>query len=219
MDMSKKTQNIIYLSIIAVAIIVSIVLCTDFYLDKKNNVGNADIPQTASLQPKEDKVIVTVDIETIQEGLEDMGFLVTQEYYFTYVERYTKEKKVLRFFNSTAELAYSYDGLVTAGVDFEKIKVTKDDNEKTITIIIPDAEIQTVTLDKDSFQVYSEKEAMWNKLNAQDFNDSMAELEAEAKKRAIEKGILERAKEQAEELVMNFIGNDKSVADYKVICE
>ena len=95
MKISNKTQNIIYGVIIGVSVLVMLILCVGYIRDKKAETGNADIPQTAALKPKEDKVKITVNTEIIEEGLDDMGFLVTQEYYFTQVETYTKEKKVL----------------------------------------------------------------------------------------------------------------------------
>ncbi len=219
MNISRKTQNYIYLGIIALSVIVMIVLGIDYSLDKKAEKQDTEIPQTASLKPKEDKVRVTVNTEIIEDGLGDMGFLVTQEYYFTQVETYTKEKKVLKFFDATSELAYSYEGSVTAGVDFERIKVKKDDENKVIMVEIPKAEIQTVIIDKESFKAYSEKESMWNKFNMEDYNLSLVEYEKAAKEKAIENGILDRAQEQAEVLVLNFISRQQGVSDYQIVCE
>ena len=219
MKISAKTQNIIYGVIIGISVLVMVILCAGYFKDKKTEDANKEIPQTATLKPKEDKVKITVNTEIIEEGLDDMGFLVTQEYYFTQVETYTKEKKVLKFFDATSELAYSYEGSVTAGVDFERIKIRKDDENKVLMVEVPKAEIQTVIIDKDSFKAYSEKESMWNKLDMSDFNSSLSEFEKAAKDKALENGILDRAQERAEELVYNFVSKYQGASQYKVICE
>ena len=73
---------------------------------------------TKTEKEKKDKVLISVSTETIQDGLSDMGVLITQEYYFTQVEKYTKEKNIFIVIPSTSGFMYSYDGSVMAGVDF-----------------------------------------------------------------------------------------------------
>ncbi len=212
--MDNKSKNYIYISIIAVCVIVMIILGLDW---RKNMVSNTNTTNTtASLKPKEEKVIVTVSTEVIEDGLENMGFLVTQEYYFTQVEKYTKEKKVFNVLPSTSEFMYSYDGAVMAGIDFEKIKISKDDEKKVITVDIPHSRVHTVTVDKDTFKTYSEKESLWNPLKLEDYNMSMAEFEEAAKEKALENGILERSDEQAQKIVDNFISNFPSSKGYEI---
>jgi hypothetical protein len=88
-----------------------------------------------------------------------------------------------------------------------------------IIVDVPKAEIQTVSIDKDSFKVFSEKESMWNKLNISDYNDSLAEFEKAAKEKAIENGILDRAQERAEELILQFVSKYQGTSDYRIVCE
>ena len=121
MKPSKKTTNIIYICIISISIIAMIVLSAVYLKNKAAMADSADT-SIASLKNKDDKVLITVSVETIEDGLANMGFLVTQEYYFTQVERYTKEKEIIFGITSSSEFLYSYDGQVFAGVDFEKIE-------------------------------------------------------------------------------------------------
>ena len=131
MDKLRQHRNIIYLVIIAACLIAILALCIDFSKNSKNEPV-PDTATTAASIEKKDKVLITVNVETIQDGLKNMGTLITQEYYFTQVETYTKEKNLLGFIPSSSEIAYSYDGTVTAGVDFEKITVSKDEAKKAI---------------------------------------------------------------------------------------
>lgn len=210
-----KIKNYIYIGITVAALLVAAVLWISYSRGKSGEAPDT-ATALATLKQKEDKVVVTVTTDTIEDGLSDMGFLVTQEYYFTQVEKYTKEKKIFSLIPSSSEMMYSYEGSVLAGVDFEEIRVTKDDENKTVTVILPESEIMTVTIDKDTFEVYSEKDSLWNPFKLEDYNLSLAEFEEAAKKKALEEGILERSDEQAKKLVTNFIRNYPSLSDYDI---
>ena len=211
-----KVKNGIYIGVIAVSLIAVIILCVTYSRDRTGR-GDSDLAtMSASLKPKEDNVKVTVSTEVLEDGLSDMGFLVTQEYYFTQVEKYTKEKKLFSIIPSSSEMMYSYEGSVLAGIDFEKIRVTKDDETKTVSVELPESEIMTVTIDKDTFEVYSESDSLWNPLKLEDYNMSLSEFEEAAKNKALEDGILERSDEQARKLVTGFIKNYPSLGDYDI---
>ncbi len=218
MKISKQVKNIIYIGIIVVAVIAIIVLGRDYLKNRSNTEEiNTEDLQVTAVKPKKDRVLVTVSTETLRDGLANMGILLTQEYYFTQVERYTKEKDIISgLITASSEFMYSYEGSVMAGIDFEKIKISKDENSKTITVDLPESEIQTVEIDKDTFKIYSEKESIWNPLKLEDYNLSLAEFEKTAKQKALDSGILERSDEQAQTLVMNFIRNFPSASDYKI---
>ena len=162
--------------------------------------------------------IVTVDTEIIADGLREMGTLITEEYYFTQLEKYKKTEKVW-IFKSEATTAYSYDGVVTAGIDCNEIGIEKDDENKTITISIPKASILNVDIDPNSFQMYEEKNGLWSKFNISDYNKSLIEFEEAGKKKALEKGIIEKADESAKKMVESFVNSlidsDEYTIEYK----
>ena len=81
----------------------------------------------------------TITAETIRDGLNEMGFLLTEEYYFTEVVSFSSIKKLLGIewkFTESSFLA-SYDGVVEAGIDCTKITVEKDEEQKTILVTLP----------------------------------------------------------------------------------
>ncbi len=211
----KNTKNYIYIGVIVVSLVAMIVLGVGFKKDKEA----AAVPETATNKvtlEKKENVKVTVNVETIKDGLNNMGTLITQEYYFSQIGSYTKEKKILSFINSSSEFTYSYDGSVTAGINFEEIEVSKDEEAKMIIIELPHSSIQTVNVDKSTFKVYSEKDSLWNPLKLEDYNISIGEFEEEAKDRAIKNGIIEKSDEQAKTLITNFIKNFPNVSDYGI---
>jgi len=217
MEFFKKNKNKLYIAVIIVAVIAMIILLTDYKRNAPKAPSLSDIAATESTVKKSNaKVLVSINTETIREGIANMGTLITQEYYFTQVEKYTKEMTIMKFITSSSEFIYSYDGSVTAGVDFEKIAITKDDEAKTITIDIPDSEIFSVNIDKDTFKIYSEKDSLWNPLKLEDYNTSLAKFEAAAKEKALASGILEKSDAQAKALIENFVNSLPETSKYSI---
>ena len=159
--------------------------------------------------------MVTVNTEVIQDGLKEMGTLITQEYYFTQVEEYKSTERVW-IFDSKASFIFSYDGVVTAGIDCNNIEISKDDEAKLITVKIPEAEIIGVDIDHDSFKIYEEKEGLWNKLDMTKYNNSIIEFENAAKTKALNKGIISNADESAKNLIESFINSLIEDKEYSI---
>ena len=146
-----------------------------------------------------------VTAEEIRSGLNDMGVLLTQEYYFTDVLHYSSIKTLFHIELGITESSYlaSYDGVVSAGVDFTRISVQKDANGFTVSM--PHAEVVAVDIAPESFTLYSEKTGLGNPVSIEDFNASVVELERSAREKALDRGLLDKADENARALIRNFI--------------
>lgn len=217
MNYLKEHRNQIYICVTVISLILALILGTDYSMRRRAEKEEAAATATTRTEKeKKDKVLISVSTQSIQDGLADMGVLITQEYYFTQVEKYTKEKSILIFLTSSSEFTYSYDGAVLAGVDFEGIKIEKDEDRKTIIVTMPPSEIRAVTIDKDTFKIYSEKDSLWNPLKLEDYNVSLVEFENAAREKAIAGGILKRSDEQARNLVRGFISNLPNAQGYAV---
>ena len=181
-------------------------------------------PRPAAESPARNKVeIVTVEkevtAEVIQDGLNDIGVLVSEEYYFTEVVSFSSIKKLFKKLElGITESSYlaSYDGVVTAGIDFANITVSKDDEQHMIEVHLPKAEILNVDIDPESFTLYSEKTGLGNPLSAADFNQALVELEGTATEKALSKGILTRADRNAKAVIENFVSSLVDTAEYTV---
>jgi len=219
--MNKKQKKLItYIainSVLVIAIIVFVVKIISGKGKESDVMLQIDAPmQTEKLYAGEEvKEVVTINTKVIEDGLREMGTLITQEYYFTQVEEYTNTEKFW-IFDSTASFTYSYDGVVAAGIDCSQITVVKDDEKKVITITIPKAEITSVTIDNDSFKKYEEKNGLWNKVTTDKFNDSMAAFKETAKNNAVAKGLLENADKSAEQMIVSFAKSVSTDAEYKI---
>ena len=160
-----------------------------------------------------------VTVETLEDGVRDMGLLITQEYYFTDAVSQSKVKTLFNIPLGFTETSYvaTYDGVVTAGLDFTKIRVELDSEAKTVTVRMPGAEIQNVDIDPNSFVLYSEKNGIGNPLSVSEYNGSLVELENKARTRAEERGLIEQADENAKRIVRSLIGGLLDLSQYRLI--
>ena len=223
-----KNTRRIYLILIAAVVMITAVLALVWTL-KDKDVKSVPEPAITTAPVKQTKKIVEVEkiIEVekkisgdiIQDGLRDMGFLVTEEYYFTEVVSYSSVKKLFKTIKlGITESSYmaSYDGVISAGLDFEKISVEKNDEERIITIRLPKSEVKYMQIDPESFVLYSEKEGLGNKISLSDYNDSLIELEKNAEKKAVDRGLLKRADDNAKLVISNFVNSLVDTSDYMV---
>lgn len=156
--------------------------------------------------------------ETIRYSMANIGKLCTAEYSYTHVERVDSTKEIYGFdipFTST-KFIYSYDGNVMAGLDFTKIEIYKDDKIKRITVKLPDVEIMSSEVYQDSFQLYDEKNSIFNPIGVTGVADSFANLKNSEVQKAIDKGLLDRARENAIVLVENFMHGSYDIRGYDI---
>lgn len=227
--MPKTKKEKIYL--ICIIVVVVAILCILIVGLARRGRETEQLPIHTSA-PIPTPVVVTKEVERmveveksitsdiLEDGLNDMGVLLTEEYYFTEVVSFSSVKKLLKTeivlkFTETSFLV-SYDGVITAGVDFDGIAVEKDDDRKVIMVTLPRSEIQSVSLDLDSFQVYSEKSGIGNPPTASDFNSSLVELENKAKDKALERGLLDRADANARSLILGFVSGLVDLTEYSL---
>ena len=174
----------------------------------------------------EEKVVETivevqhqVTAEELSAGLNEMGQLITAEYYFTAVaSASTQLAPILGIklgFTESSFLA-GYDGVITAGIDFSLIRVDKDEEKGRVTVTMPAAVIFNVDIDPDSFQLYNETSSIFTDITAEDYNNALLELEATEREKALARGILDNADENARKLVRSFIGSLLDPAEYAV---
>jgi hypothetical protein len=221
-DQKRKSVFYVVLSAIILLVIVWLVIDALSGKNKTDDVSAEATEKTETQIIEVEKVVEvekTITTEMLQESLNEMGVLVTEEYYFTQVENYEKTKPVFKIFTSKSNCIYSYDGVVAAGIDFNSISLEKDEENKVISILVPASTIQYVDIDYESFQVYEEKEGIWNPLSMDDYNESLENFKESASEKAQEKGVLEKADEHAREIIQNFILGMIDDPDYTIVWE
>jgi hypothetical protein len=162
---------------------------------------------------------INVKSRTIELGLKDIGELATQAGYYTNVQVIEDSQKIFGHKVPLTESKYifSYNGVIKAGVDFEKIEVNVDERMKTVAITIPEIKITSNDVDPDSLEIYDEKKSIFTPLSVTDVNVSIMELKQEAEANAVENGIFESARENAEMLIGKFLSVQYDPSEYEYV--
>lgn len=196
----KIVTGIFILSFIVIAIFGGI-----SYKNKKNN-----IPEF------EHEIDNTVDI--IKEQLKFTSELNTANYLYTGVLTKADSKKIKGWKIPLTEKSFiiQYDGIVKAGIkNLTDVDVLKDENK--IIIKLPDIEITAIEIDNNSFRKLDETNNIFNPISIDDLNDAQKELKDNMYNQALEKGILDMARNNAETVILGIIKGTKN--DHEIIIE
>ena len=201
-------------------VIAAVLLVGGGYAAAKGKYENRKVVERVEIPVEKEKFVDRiVEVETkavitgemIQEKLRDIGELATEEYTYTEIGTFDSNKSVQIFGYDVnlpltqSKFIYSYDGTIKAGIDFTQLTVEKDEAGRKITVTLPAARILSSELDEDSFQLYDDKNNVFNPYGVSDVNDTNKKIKTQAEERALEKGLLERAEENAETMIYNLL--------------
>ena len=130
--------------------------------------------------------------------------------------RTTTYSTILAWRISWAEEPGRHDGVVTAGIDLTDAKIDMREDTKRIYVLLPEAEIMSVEIDFNSFQKYSEREGIGNRITLENYNDALKSIDETARQKAVDKGILNRAYENAQVIVQRMIGSLVDLNEYSL---
>lgn len=213
--MMREILNKVIMIIMIALLCCSVFLGTKYYYSKQ--VETVEVIREIPVETVIEKE-VQISGETIRFNMANIGKLCTAEYNYTHVEQVDSSREIKGFkipFTSS-KFIYSYDGTIMAGIDFTKIQIDKKDEEKIITVTLPNAEIISSDVAQDSFKLYDEKNNLFNPISVTDVADSFADLKNSEEKKAIENGLLDKARESAVILVENFMRGSYDVGDYEI---
>ena len=129
--------------------------------------------------------------------------LPTIEYVYREVIYVGHEAKFLGFKHIDKRLLFSIDLIISAGIDLTKGIEIRNITNGDIQIILPEPEILLVDADEGSIHQFFVKE--WGeKVSRLDYYDEIVKSKEEITSDAIERGILLKAKNNAEELVLKI---------------
>lgn len=147
------------------------------------------------LNAKEDRV-TTITKSSLEKVLE-ISDLETLDYTYNSIVDVMDED------GETVKYHVAYEGVVTAGIDFEKIGVSVEDETKTVVITVPEAEVQNVYVDMGTIECIFEKDKYETETVSQEaYHFCCEDLEKKAKE---ETSLLTIARDNAVEAVNALI--------------
>lgn len=155
-----------------------------------------------------------INLSVISANIQGVSELATIEYMYTDAGKFSDTVQWLGVdvpFTTKSFIA-KWDGVIKAGVNVKEIIVELNEKEKEIIIYMPKAEIFSHEIDADSFQTLDEKAGLFNSIKLKNIREFDAESKENMEKRAIENGILDKATENAENIITKLV-NTKPVQE------
>ena len=151
------------------------------------------------------KVDPTFEVKTIAE-------LATLKAYYHNVGEYKDEKvwsKIMGKHGFGYKKAWiEYTGIVTYGIDVNKVIIDGPNEKNVVTITIPEAEIQSINIDEDSMSDPYTDAGLFTKVTAEDKTKLVADAQANMKETAEKDDSLKtRAQDHAKKILENYVVN------------
>lgn len=153
--------------------------------------------------------------------LKNIGELATQAAYYTNVQVISNNRDIYGFVIpfTQSQYIFSYDGALKVGYDFKSIKITPNDSTKTILVSLPEPIIISNNIDENSLKIYNETESIFTPLKIDHISSSQKAMKEEGMKTAIDNGIYENARINAEILLTGFLASIYNPNEYAVVFE
>ncbi len=150
-------------------------------------------------------------------GFEDIGELNTQETCCAVIGVAGNARKLfdIDIPFTESKCIYTYDVIVQAGLDFDKIK-WKEAGEK-IKVTMPEIHVTNSYLKEDSLEIYLEKESIFNNISFSDINETNKKLIETGVEKAKESGLYDYAKKNAEKIIRSFFVQHKEYKDKEFV--
>ncbi len=150
--------------------------------------------------------VVSRQLETMQ----DLTTAREKDYGF---EEFS-EGKIAHVNQKKFTMFYSYE--IRAGVDLSKAKIAVDNESHVISITLPKAELQSVSVDPDSLRFFDEQTSLFNDTEVSDTAAALQDAKKAAANKATKSDLLQEADKQAKKVVQNAYAQIAKTDGYKV---
>ncbi|MBR0352394.1 MAG: DUF4230 domain-containing protein [Oscillospiraceae bacterium] len=143
--------------------------------------------------------------EVVMEKLQSMGQLVTYSYEYSNV-REIKDSKQLFGWNipgTTHTIQLKYNGTIKVGYEVSEIKVSVDNETKTIYVTLPEPKVTDNYIDMDHLS-YAEQNNIFNPISGEELTIELDTIKSEALEKAENAGIFDKAKGSAKEQIQGL---------------
>ena len=193
--MKKINKKIILLFLVVIG------LFSTFFAGKKSMKNEMEPEITSTLIFN--KLINVRELTSLKYYYTNMGQFENQNTFYGYKVPFTSKKFIV-----------SYDGVIHAGVDLEKMEVKLKD--KSIEIKIPASKILSHEIYEDSLKVFDERESIFNKIDIEDYNNFSKDQKKEVEDKAIKRGLLKEADQEAKKAIEETLIGDTILKEYKI---
>ncbi len=180
--------------------------------------------KTVAVQAPTINVTERTDVEIIhiEEILESASELVTMKYHYTDVDMYEENIEAFGYTLpfTTDKIVFTYSGVINAGIDLSEIQYTIDNDNRSITLILPPPTIIAHEIDESSFQSYDVRNSIFTSASLDGYTALFAELKAKAETKLAEnQEFYPSVTENAEDVLRGMFSAMEITEDYRILFE
>lgn len=153
-----------------------------------------------------------VDISVVNASIQEIGELATIEYLYTDAGKFEDSAelfgKELEWSFTTKSFVAKWDGVIKAGIDISEVVAEEDAEAKEIVVYLPEAKILSHEIDEESIETLDQKNGLFNPVEVEDVRKFDAISKETMEEKVIENGLLDKAFENAKEIIYKLIYTD-----------
>lgn len=230
---NKLKRKIISGAIVAVLVLLTVACAWLYGRNQGKDASEAEIARLTDELAKKDEeiqklnempIVVSpaapeIKLDIVYSEIQNIAELATIEYLFTDAAEFSDSKQIKNWNIPFTEKSFiiRWDGVIKAGVKLDQVTIEVNETAGKITVSMPKAEILSYEIDHDSIEVLDEKNNIFNPMTVEDKVKFDSKTEEAMKERAIENGLLEKAQENAKEILERLVIYDSSIKEFYTV--
>ncbi len=177
------------------------------------------LPTPEPLLPIEEET-VTLTVSNVEELLKPASDLISQKYYYTDTGTYesTLEAFGQKIPLTTDKVVFTYDGVISVGIDLSMVIYEVNNESKTITLTLPEVKVFSNEIDPASFEYPHITDSVFNNTEMGDYTDMIATLKVEKEAEILNNvEFMTSARKNAEQILSEFLTASTLTQDYTVM--
>lgn len=190
------------------------------------NGGKEEAEQIEPLPTGVDKIIEEEDykisISSVEAVLKPTSDLIATKYFYKDADTYEDYKEVFgkKIPFTTDTVVFTYEGVISVGIDLSEVDYDIDNKDKTITIELPSIKVLSNEIDHSSFEYPYVSDSVFNKTEMQDYTNLIDELKKDKEEEIIaNEAFMKEAEKNVMDVLKNFLTVSEVTKDYKVVFE
>ncbi len=177
-------------------------------------------------QAEEDRLIQesepVITSSTVSDQLSSLQELVTTEYIYTNAGKFENQNQIkiigqdvgIPF--TSKRFIVAYDGRIRVGVDLSRAQIDVDEEARSIAVTLPDSEIVSHETFEDTLVVLDETNNVFNPISIENYTEFVAGQKTSMEQKAIDRGVLASASQEARTLVQSFLAQLPGMESYRL---
>ena len=162
----------------------------------------------------------TLSISTVEEVLRPAADLITTKYYYTDADVYEHYKEIWghKLPLTTDKVVFTYDGYLGVGIDMKELSFEIDDENRVITIVLPELGIRSNEIDPASFSFPYMSDSIFNDTRMDNYMELIDKLKKEKAREFMGNDeLLQEALDNTRQVLRSFLTGSEFTRDYQVV--